>query len=148
MLTTEKAGRTHTLSLVLFKLFDNRYRKFKLSRQASVLYWFVRNYDFWLEEGAKFLLSETSDKTELTELAKTKHFPYLWHFCGWSHHFFILQSGLGSFLENIEIQPSRDVCENSWETIYGRAVCECCFKKGDKRLDAMLDVTDCEKCIW
>ena len=42
-----------------------------------------RNYDCWLGCAAKFLLSENSDKTPLTELAKNQAFPLFMAACGW-----------------------------------------------------------------
>ena len=42
-----------------------------------------RNYDCWLGRPAKFLLSENSDKTPLTELAKNQAFPLFMAACGW-----------------------------------------------------------------
>ena len=42
-----------------------------------------RNYDCWLGRAAKFLLSENSDKTPLTELAKNQAFPLFMAACGW-----------------------------------------------------------------
>ena len=42
-----------------------------------------RNYDCWLGGPAKFLLSENSDKTPLTELAKNQAFPLFMAACGW-----------------------------------------------------------------
>ena len=42
-----------------------------------------RNYDCWLGAAAKFLLSENSDKTPLTELAKNQAFPLFMAACGW-----------------------------------------------------------------
>ena len=45
--------------------------------------WGGRNYDCWLGCAAKFLLSENSDKTPLTELAKNQAFPLFMAACGW-----------------------------------------------------------------